>query len=338
MPVLTLSAFSGLTACVARSETASLPSSLSDAEFWSLSERLSEPSGTFAHSENLVSNERHYAQTIRLLRPAGGVYIGVGPEQNFSYIARVRPEMAFIIDIRRENWNLHLLYKALFELSADRAEFVSRLFSRDRPAGLTPTTSVQTLFSEYAGAARSQRLYDETARLARERLLANHRFPLSPGDFSSIDYALNAFSADGPDIHYGRSRESEAAGPSYSFLMSATDLYGQARSYLSSEETFAFVKELHARNMIVPVVGDFGGPTTIRAVADYIGQRGSFVSTFYGSNVEVYLNQQQRVAFCGSLATLPHGVLSWFITNKGIRPLRTKLKYCLPPEGRRNDG
>ena len=99
-------------ACGAGSRSA--PAQLSDEEFWNLSTRLSEPPGAFRHSENLVSNEELFPHTIRLLRARGGVYIGVGPEQNFSYIARIRPSMAFIIDIRQENRNLHLLYKALF--------------------------------------------------------------------------------------------------------------------------------------------------------------------------------------------------------------------------------
>ena len=66
-----------------------------------------------------------YVHLARVLRSTGGIYIGVGPEQNFSYIARLGPAMAFIIDIRQRNRNLHLLYKALFEMSTDRAEFLS---------------------------------------------------------------------------------------------------------------------------------------------------------------------------------------------------------------------
>ena len=42
----------------------------------------------------------------------GRAYVGVGSEQNFSYIAAVRPSFAFIVDIRRGNFDLHLLYKA----------------------------------------------------------------------------------------------------------------------------------------------------------------------------------------------------------------------------------
>ncbi len=67
----------------------------------------------------------------------GGVYLGVAPEVNFSYITAIKPRMAFIIDIRRGNLHEHLLYKALFEMASDRADFLSRLFSRKRPAGLS---------------------------------------------------------------------------------------------------------------------------------------------------------------------------------------------------------
>ena len=123
-----------------------LPAALSDREFWTLIETLSEPAGAFELSDTFVSNETHFPEMIRWLRPAGGVYIGVGPEQNFNYIARLRPAMAFIMDIRRENLCLHLLYKALFELSTDRADFVWRLFSRARPPGLGTDTSVKDIF------------------------------------------------------------------------------------------------------------------------------------------------------------------------------------------------
>ena len=127
---------------IACSRRSTLPPALSDQEFWSLSEALSEPAGAFTLSDNLLSNEPHLAENVRRLPRGGGVYSGVGPEQNFSYIAGMRPAMAFIVDIRRENRSLHLLYKALFDLSADRVEFVSRLFSRPRLAGLAPSAGI----------------------------------------------------------------------------------------------------------------------------------------------------------------------------------------------------
>jgi hypothetical protein len=319
-----------VSACASPSDGTSLATALSDDEFWRLSTTLSEPAGAFKHSDNLVSNELLFAHTIQLLRPRGGVYIGVGPEQNFSFIARLEPVLAFIIDIRQENRLLHLLYKALFEASADRADFVSRLFSRDRPGGLDRDTSVDDLFSAYAAVRPSPALQAATARLVRERLLDARRVPLSNDDLAAVDGILAAFYADGPDIHYGRLLPPTAAGPSYRALMTARDVRGQSRSYLATEEAFAFVKALHTRNLIVPVVGDFSGPTAIRRVGDYIRERGGTVSAFYGSNVQVYLTNQQLAAFCGNLATLPYDSRTWFIMNKGHQRFTVKLEACRP--------
>jgi len=115
-----------------RAASADLPERLTDQAFWAIPETFSEPGGTF-HSDNFISNEGRFQlvipELVTRVKP-GGLYIGVGPEQNFTYLAAVRPKMAFIIDIRRGNLQEHLLYKALMELSADRAEFLSRLFSR----------------------------------------------------------------------------------------------------------------------------------------------------------------------------------------------------------------
>jgi hypothetical protein len=318
-------------ACAWRSDTPALPSRLSDEEFWRLSTEFSEPPGYFRHSDNLVSNEPLFAYTIRLLRPRAGVYIGVGPEQNFSYIARLEPELAFIVDIRQQNRSLHLMYKALFEVSENRADFVSRLFSRARPAGLDADTSAHDLFTAFAAVAGSSSLFDDTLRLVREHLQTTHGFQLTPYDVAWIEYALKAFFADGPEIHYARSRPDDAPEPSYRALMTATDLGGQSRSFLGSEGAFAFVKDLQSKNLIVPVVGDFGGPTAIKRLGDYLHHRNGVVSAFYSSNVEVYLNRQQAAAFCDNLAALPTASHTTFIGSKGQRPLSAKLLACQAP-------
>src|SRR5262249_540540 len=116
----------------------SLPAQLTDEQFWKLSTELSEPDGNF-RSDNLLSNELWFQYIIPELTSvakSGRVYMGVGPEQNFTYIAALKPKMAFIVDIRRGNLDLHLMYKAIFELSKDRAAFVGLLFSRARPESL----------------------------------------------------------------------------------------------------------------------------------------------------------------------------------------------------------
>jgi hypothetical protein len=317
-------------ACRSRSFFSKIPPSLNDGEFWNLSASLSEPGGTFTHSDNLVSNETQFAHVVRMLEAGGGAYIGVGPEQNFSYIAKLEPAIAFIIDIRPANRNLHLMYKALFELSSDRADFLSRLFSRERPSGVGRRTAVEELFSQYARAKPDARLHDTNARLVRERLLEVHRFPLTAEDLSWIDYSLDAFFRDGPDIHYARLRPKDDPGPSYRVLMTSTDVGGQPRSFLATEEAFAAVKDLQGKNLIVPVVGDFAGPHAIRRAGDYIRQHVDVVRAFYGSNVEVYLSREKIALFCRNLATLPRTSGTLFIGSKGMQSLLSKVKPCLP--------
>src|SRR6187401_1266025 len=113
-----------------------LPSRLTDEAFWHLVTDFSEPNGFF-RSDNFLSNEREYQWVLADLTSTagtGGVYLGVGPEQNFTYIVALRPKLAFIVDIRRGNLDEHLLYKAFIEMSANRMEFLSRLFARQQPA------------------------------------------------------------------------------------------------------------------------------------------------------------------------------------------------------------
>jgi hypothetical protein len=313
--------------CGSRISRGTLPLQLSDDSYWALVTGLSEAPGTFSHSDNLVSNEILIPHTVRQLRARGGVYIGVGPEQNFSYIARVEPAIAFIIDIRQANRNLHLLYKAVFELSADRAEFVSRLFSR-QPRSLDRDVSARALFEAYDAARPSSDVLAKTTAAVRERLLTTHRLPLSAADLESIDDALTAFYTDGPEISY-RTPGAMLEQPSYRALMTATDFGGESRSYLAGDRAFRFIKTLHRKNLIVPIIGDFGKSAgAIARVGDYVRRHESLVSTFYGSNVQTYLNNEQLIAFCGSLGELPMARTATFIHNEGTERFRDKLTSC----------
>lgn len=67
-----------------------------------------------------------------------------------------------VLDIRRQNMIELLMYKALFELSSDRADFVSRLFSRKRPAGLNANSSAEMIFRAFDAVPSDPQLYKET--------------------------------------------------------------------------------------------------------------------------------------------------------------------------------
>jgi hypothetical protein len=302
-----------------------LPSRLSDAEFWQLSERLSEPDGAF-RSDNLLSNELRYPEVIPDLiarvKP-GGVYLGVGPEQNFNYIVALKPRMAFITDVRRGNLHVQLMYKALFGLSADRAEFVSRLFTKPRPPRLTAASSAIDLMNAYWDMESSPKaVYDQNVRDIRRVLTSGaHTIPLPEADLAGIEEVYYYYYWFGPSITYsstsnnGFGRGNSAV--TYADLMAAVDPAGQARSYLASEDTFRFMKDLERRNLVVPVVGNFGGPRALRAVGQYVRDHGGTVSAFYVSNVEQYLRQDfiwDR--FCANVASMPLDEHSTFIRSQ----------------------
>ncbi len=297
-----------------------LPGRLGDEDFWRIIQQFSERAGTFP-SDNLLSNERtlQYVipELIRTVKP-GGVYLGVGPEQNFTYIAALQPRLAFIFDIRRGNLALHLIYKALFELSADRAEFVARLFCRKRPPGLTARSPAAEIFEAFRRAPTSEQLYVENVRAVVNHLTRTHGFTLSADDMLRLQHDYRAFYLYGPAIQYSSSRNvgRRATEPTYAELMAATDGKGDLRAYLANEQSFNFLKRLESDNLIVPLVGNFVGTKAIPAVGDFLRAHGATVSAFYVSNVEQYLRQDGTwPRFCANVAALPLDETSTFIRS-----------------------
>ena len=309
-----------------------LPSQLSDDAFWKLIESASEAGGSF-QSENFLSNETGFQMvipTLSLRVPPGGVYMGVGPEQNFTYIAAIRPKIAFIVDIRRQNMLEHMIYKALFELSDNRADFLAKLFSRKRPAGLSEASTPDQLFVAYRVAATDDEAYSKTLQDITNLLVKKHKFGLTSEDQVNIEHVYSVFREWGPDINYnsgtlnGRGRGGGGM-PNYVDVMTATDPNGQQRSYLASEENYRFLRDFEGRNMLIPLTGDFGGKKAIRAVGQYLKDHGAVLGAFYLSNVENYLFQNQggrgnpnggAANFYNNVAALPLDSSSTFIRSR----------------------
>jgi hypothetical protein len=290
-----------------RSTRDTLPAQISDAEFWRMISEFSEPGGSYPY-ENFVSNERRQQIVIPALKKAtrpGEVYIGVAPEQNFTYAAALKAKMAFVIDIRRQNMLELLLYKALFELSPNRADFVSRLFSMKRPAGLDEKSTATALFAAYEREKGDADLYRQNVEAVRG-VFRRRGFALSSEDLLKIEYVYQVLYRGGPAITYEFASASPATGsPTYAQIMNFTDAAGHNWSYLAAEENYQYVREMQRNNLFVPLVGDFSGPKAIRSVAQYLKQHNANVSAFYASNVESYLSDRQTQSFYASLLTLP---------------------------------
>jgi hypothetical protein len=273
---------------------------------------LSEPEGVF-DTDNLISNERSYLEVIPALVAggvSGGAYVGVGPDQNFSYIARVRPSVAYIIDIRRDNLLLHLLFKALFARAPDRVTYLALLTGRSPPA-LPAGAAVDDLVQAIANAPRTAEPPDLDATIR------GFGVPLSPVDLAAIRRFHGAFVQRGLALQFNsHGRPPQLHYPTLRDLIVATDRAGRPWHFLASETDYQFVRQLQARDRIIPVVGDVSGPHALRAIGRAIAARGERVSAFYISNVESYLYREGAYGrFMTNLNVLPRDARSVMIRS-----------------------
>ena len=277
--------------------------------FAQLVAELSEPEGYF-DTDNLISNERSYLHVFPDLEQSGvtgGVYIGVGPDQNFSYIARIRPTVAFIIDIRRENLLLHLFFKALFAESRNRAEYLSLLTGRPAPddVGAWRDASIDRIL-DYIDSTKPSGTASVDAKLHDS--LRGFGIPLSAEEFRTIERFHATFVESGLSIRFKSfGRPTQPYNPTYRELLLETDRSGRQRSYLASEDDFQFVRSLQERGGVIPVVGDLAGSYAVAAIGKWMEERNEHLSAFYVSNVEDYLFREDRFQqYVENLGGLPH--------------------------------
>jgi hypothetical protein len=240
----------------------------------------------------------------------GGAYIGVGPDQNFSYIAAIRPTIAVLIDIRRDNLLLHLLFKALFAESRTRVDYLAQLCGRAVPAAGTVDAWRSRPITDIVAHVDGQRpsatgLADLRARLVRR--IQDTGVPLSTADIATIWRFHGRFIEDGLDLQFQSTGRAPQFGyPTLRDLVLGTDDMGRQASYLADESGFQFVKSLQARHMVIPIVGDLSGPAALRAVGRFLASLDTRVSALYASNVEFYLSRNGRFeAFVANVRHLP---------------------------------
>jgi hypothetical protein len=289
-------------------------------DFAALVARLSEPGGYF-DSDNLVSNETSYLHVIpaiHALEVRGGVYLGVGPEQNFSYLAEIKPDLAILIDIRRDNMLLHLLFKAMFETARNRMEYLCLLYGRPAPPDplrwtTAPLEDILTYLDitpgDSAGFAK-----DHAALMER---VARYGIQLADSDIATLARFHDEFFRNGLEITFtSRGKSSRPGYPTERQLYLQTDLDGRQQSYLASEERFRTVRELERRNRVVPVVGDLSGQIAMPAIAKYLAEKGLRVSAFYVSNVEMYLFRAGTFSrYAENVRALPSGPSSVIVRS-----------------------
>ena len=260
-------------------------------EFTRISDSFSETGGNFSN-DNWVSNETSYLEVLDKfieLDIHGGAYIGVGPNQNFTYIANIKPHIAFIVDIRRQNMLQHLIYKVLFEMADTRAEFFSILFSKplNPNSGIDEDSNISRMIYYFYRAPSDPGMFKDNLAKIENVLTEKYKYPLTDVDFSSLDRIFRTFFRLNLEITYNGNAYSWF--PTYAQFLQIGDRNNNQRNPFNSREDFLFLKKMHAENRIIPVTGNFGGGKALKAVADYLQENHLKVTAFYVSNVEQYL-------------------------------------------------
>src|SRR4030095_12996110 len=191
--------------------------------------------------------------------------------------------------IRRQNLLEHLLYKALFDLSNSRSEFLGMLFSREVPKVDSRAPLRVWLRAVGAGRSSEERFRANLAAI-RGRLLQTYGLKLSAQDLEKIEYVYSTLREEGLDLRFSSIGRNNAGNyPTFESLLLQTDRSGQPQGYLSTEELFQWMKRFEAENRLIPTVGDFAGSKAFKAVANFLQKNSLMISTFYTSNVEYYL-------------------------------------------------
>ena len=289
-------------------------------DFGALITRLSEPGGYF-DTDNLISNESSYLHVIGALERygvRGGAYIGVGPDQNFSYIARIKPRVAFLIDIRRDNLLQHLMFKALFAKARNRMEYLALWLGKRAPANVDAwrMRSIDDIVAYLDSTSSTQ----TTAAAARALVLNEVRtmgVTLAAPDFATIERFHQEFIDAGLSLRFTSAGRAPAPYyPTLRQLVLEKDREGKQASYLAREADFRVVKDMQRKNLVVPVVGDLGGPRALLAIGTYMKQRGDKLSAFYSSNAEDYVMRDGKFpTYVRSIASLPRDASSVVIRS-----------------------
>jgi hypothetical protein len=254
-------------------------------------ETLSEPDAAF-FSDNLVSNETsflHVADDLPALAPRGAAYVGVGPEQNFSYLALLEPSVAYVVDIRRDNLRLHLLYKAAFELARSRAAFVALVLGRPAPDGGEVTSDgVGAVLARATAAPGTEASFAE-AHDALAARIESWGLRLDRADGPRIEAIHRRFFVEGLELRFSLKEANGRRYPTLRQMLQAEDLGGRERSFLATAAGYEAVARMQREDRVIPVVGDFAGERALPGLARALRARGTPLGTFYVSNVEQYL-------------------------------------------------
>lgn len=291
-------------------------------------EALSGPE-TGPAADNLVSNEDSYPRIAGLIErdvPKDGVYLGVGPDQNFTMIAHARPRWSFIMDYRRRNLLLHLVHHALFRLSDDRAAYLERLTARRAAPGLDEKSSAEELVEAFAQAPMERPRLDDA--IADVRRVLTPLGIVRDSEWKALATIQAKLAGPGVNARF----LAMPMYPTFGQMIRTTDAEGRPAHFLSKGPLYQVVRDAQRGEGVIPVIGDFADPKAFDRLGRWLRDRGLSIALAYVSDVEFFLLRAGRKtfdAYARGLESLP-----WL---SGARLARTSTREVRHPKRVRPD-
>ncbi|MFM7319838.1 MAG: hypothetical protein ACKO5E_23060 [bacterium] len=284
------------------------------------------PSGP-ASADNLMTNEDSIASVVDELDgkvPTGQVYLGVGPDQNFTLMAYARPAMSFIIDYRRKNQLLHFLHQALLQLSESRMEYLENFWAR-RFSGQQnhqKPLSAEAIMAGFEKAELDQKKLREVQEKVKAVIRLLHDF--SPDDLNEIAKIQARLAGPGPETRFLALK----MYPTIRQMITGPSRSGKPGHWLASDESYATVRQLSSSGHIYPITGDWsansrGNETVFSKLGAYLRREKRQVGCYYISDVEFFLFRSGR--FSDYLANL--GQLPWHPSAVVIRTSTREISH-----------
>jgi hypothetical protein len=287
-----------------------------DSSFAAVVKALSGPE-TGPRGDNFLTNEDSFARVagdIGRRVPRDGVYLGVGPDQNFTYIAHARPSLSLIVDYRRRNTLLHLLHKALFALAGDRVAYLSRLTAR-RPGAIGAGADAGALVGAFAGRPLDRDWLAMT--VADVRAMLGPLGVVRDAEWPELETIQRRLAGPGLASRF----LALPMYPALADLIRSADRGGTPAHFLARDDLYRAVRERQGAGRVVPLVGDWAGPDLGPRLGGWLSRRRLAVSLLYISDVEFFLLRAGRfAAYLANLEALPwaEGAL---LVRTSTRPL-----------------
>jgi hypothetical protein len=211
----------------------------------------------------IKSNEPRQHLWRPFVENLGGGYVGVGIDQNYSFIAHAKSEWVWLFDYDPTVVRLHHVLRAIVLDSPTRADFVSHFEAANKDKTLA------LLSATYAGLAE-RAAYREIFGVSRAGLLGYY------GHQMAGEIAI-------PDITRAPTADPEtperAAG-----VKIGQDLPDPTYGWLATEEAYQYIRTLYQQGRIKLLKGDMLANNTMQGIAAAAKALNVTVRVYYPSN------------------------------------------------------